>query len=196
MNNSGVVQIGVFSGRTVICVPISLEFSLDPFLLELGRPSHSLSPHIIVLNMSDTYASPTEVAPLVANVIKAADAFETATGGDQHGARRTLQLEARKLLYALEEPNTEVWPRIYQVNVSTAVEILSDLKLWDLFEGGKSVSMTELLELTKVDEIILSRFPHPCAIFRRHQANMSQSASSASSRLRRFSQKLPVQALH
>lgn len=107
--------------------------------------------------MSDTYASPTEVAPLVANVTKAAAAFESATGGNRHAARRTLQLEARKLLYALEEPNTEVWPRIYQVNVSTAVEVLSDLKVWDLFEGGKSLSMIELLELTKADEIILSR---------------------------------------
>jgi hypothetical protein len=63
--------------------------------------------------MSDSYASPAEVASLVANVNKAAAGFD-----DLHAARRNLQLEARKLLYSLEEPNTEVWPRIFQVRLS------------------------------------------------------------------------------
>jgi hypothetical protein len=68
--------------------------------------------------MSDSYASPAEVASLVANVNKAAASFDAAAGGDLHVARRNLQLEARKLLYSLEEPNTEVWPRIFQVRLS------------------------------------------------------------------------------
>lgn len=68
--------------------------------------------------MSDSYASPAEVASLVANVNKAAAGFDAAAGGDLHVARRNLQLEARKLLYSLEEPNTEVWPRIFQVRLS------------------------------------------------------------------------------
>jgi fructose-1,6-bisphosphatase len=69
--------------------------------------------------MSDSYASPAEVASLVANVNKAAAGFDAAAGvGDLHAARRNLQLEARKLLYSLEEPNTEVWPRIFQVRLS------------------------------------------------------------------------------
>jgi hypothetical protein len=66
--------------------------------------------------MADTYAPAAEIAALVANVNKAAAGFEAAVGGDAHLARRNLQLEARRLLYSLEEPNTEVWPRIYQVN--------------------------------------------------------------------------------
>ncbi|KAK6579861.1 hypothetical protein PZA11_007569 [Diplocarpon coronariae] len=107
--------------------------------------------------MADTYAPATEIAALVANLNKAAAGFESAEGGDQHVARRTLQLEARKLLYSLEEPNTEVWPRIYQVNVSAAIEIVSDLGLWEKFEGGKTVSMAEIVELTKADEIIIIR---------------------------------------
>lgn len=65
--------------------------------------------------MADSYTSASDVTALVANVNTAAKIFEVAAGGDVHLARRTLQLEARKLLYSLEEPNTEVWPRIYQV---------------------------------------------------------------------------------
>lgn len=69
----------------------------------------------LIFTMADSYASVTEVAALVANVNGAAKSFQAANGGDVHAARRNLQLEARKLLYALEEPNTEVWPRIFQV---------------------------------------------------------------------------------
>lgn len=66
--------------------------------------------------MADSYTSPIEIASLVANVNKAATIFEAAAEGHIHGARRNLQMEARKLLYSLEEPNTEVWPRIFQVH--------------------------------------------------------------------------------
>lgn len=44
-----------------------------------------------------------------------------------------------------------------QVNVSAAVEIVSNLGLWEKFEGGKTVSMAEIVELTKADEIIISK---------------------------------------
>ncbi|CZR61327.1 uncharacterized protein PAC_11223 [Phialocephala subalpina] len=107
--------------------------------------------------MADSYTPPAEIAALVANVNKAADGFSAAVGGDLHAARRNLQLEARKLLYSLEEPNTEVWPRIFQVNVSAAIEIVGNLKLWEHFEGGKTVTMAQVLELTKADEIIIIR---------------------------------------
>ena len=45
-----------------------------------------------------------------------------------------------------------------QVNVSVAVEIVSQLKLWEKFEGGKEVSMTEIVESTEADEIIISEY--------------------------------------
>jgi len=44
-----------------------------------------------------------------------------------------------------------------QINVSMAVEIVSDLGLWEKFEGGKTVSMAEILELTHADSIIISK---------------------------------------
>lgn len=66
--------------------------------------------------MADTYIPRPEIASLVENINKAAAGFEVAAEGDVHVARRNLQLEARKLLYSLEEPNSEVWPRIFQVS--------------------------------------------------------------------------------
>lgn len=68
--------------------------------------------------MSTVYASPSEIADLVKDVNKAAASFDTAAAaqGDLHVARRNLQHEARKLLNSLEEPNGEVWPRIFQVS--------------------------------------------------------------------------------
>jgi hypothetical protein len=49
------------------------------------------------------------------------------------------------------------------VNVSAAVEILSDLKLWEQFEGERRVSVAKMVDLTKADEIIISKqsFPFP-----------------------------------
>lgn len=62
--------------------------------------------------MSDSYA---EIAALVDSLDTAAKAFESAEGPDSHITRRTLHLQAKKLVASLEEPNSEVWPRIYQV---------------------------------------------------------------------------------
>jgi hypothetical protein len=68
--------------------------------------------------MADTYTPREEIAALVANVNKAAAGFEVASEGTGfHTARRNIQREARKLLYSLEEPNTEVWPRTFQVRL-------------------------------------------------------------------------------
>jgi hypothetical protein len=69
--------------------------------------------------MAGTHTPRPEIAALVENVNKAATGFEAAAEGDVHVARRNLQLEARKLLYSLEEPNAEVWPRIFQVSSRT-----------------------------------------------------------------------------
>ena len=67
--------------------------------------------------MAGTYTPRPEIAALLASVNKAAAGFKAAAEGDVYVARRNLQLEARKLLYSLEEPNTEVWPRIFQVSL-------------------------------------------------------------------------------
>lgn len=45
--------------------------------------------------------------------------------------------------------------------MSAAVEIVSNLGLWEKFEDGKTVSMAEILELTGADEIIISTTSQP-----------------------------------
>lgn len=83
----------------------------------ITSPEKKKSPPVLYIHfvMADKYASNSEVAELVANVNSAAKAFDIASASDVHNARRALQLEARKLLHSLEEPNQEVWPRIFQV---------------------------------------------------------------------------------
>lgn len=63
-----------------------------------------------------SYASASEVSTLVENVNTASKAFSAVSGREVEDARRKLQVEAVKLLYSLQEPNTEVWPRIFQVS--------------------------------------------------------------------------------
>jgi hypothetical protein len=72
--------------------------------------------------MAEIFTPRPEIAALVANVKKAAAGFEAAAEGDVHVARRNLQLEVRKLLYSLEEPNAEVWPRVFQVSWPSKAE--------------------------------------------------------------------------
>lgn len=67
--------------------------------------------------MAEFFIPRAEVAELVANVDRAAASFASAVGGDVHVARKDLQSEARKLLCSLEEPNAEVWPRVFQVKM-------------------------------------------------------------------------------
>lgn len=67
--------------------------------------------------MASIHTPRQEVAALVTNVQKAAAGFEAASEGDVHVARRNLQQETRKLLYSLDEPNAEVWPRVFQVSL-------------------------------------------------------------------------------
>jgi hypothetical protein len=67
--------------------------------------------------MAAPYASAAEIETLVENVNTASKAFSAVSGREAEDARRKLQAEAAKLLYSLQEPNTEVWPRIYQVSL-------------------------------------------------------------------------------
>lgn len=48
-----------------------------------------------------------------------------------------------------------------KVNVSAALEIVSQLELWDKFQGGNEVSITEIAALTGADEIIISEHSIP-----------------------------------
>ncbi|KAM3065007.1 hypothetical protein ACMFMF_011477 [Clarireedia jacksonii] len=81
--------------------------------------------------MADSYAPVEEVERLLVNVNEAANTFKFkhAAGGDTNLARRNLHLETQRLLASLEEPNLEVWPRTFQINVAVAIEVLKDMNI-------------------------------------------------------------------
>jgi hypothetical protein len=92
-------------------------------------------------------------------------ALETASGGtEEFSARSNLRLEAMRLAMSLGDPNEDVWPRIFQVNVSVAVEILTNLGLWDAFADVATVTRAEIIGRTKADEIMIGELTIPFTI--------------------------------
>ena len=98
-----------------------------------------------------------ELAAAVGSVNAAMKAFEAAsTDGEEALARRHLRQEALKLLSSTGDPNEDVWPRIFQVNVSTVIEIFTNLGLWDDFADNATVSLDKIVEKTGGDEVMMS----------------------------------------
>lgn len=108
-----------------------------------------------------TYIPKEEIVSLVDSVNAASTAFTTAGHGDASAARRSLLQEAKKLVASLEDPSTEVWPRIFQVNVSVSVEMLSNMKIWSKFDEGKTISLAEVVEITGADEVMIGQHIFP-----------------------------------
>ncbi|KAI1880528.1 hypothetical protein JX265_000768 [Neoarthrinium moseri] len=82
---------------------------------------------------------------------------EAPAGADEAIARRNLRLEATKLAISLGDPNEDVWPRIFQVNLSVAIEIVTNLGLWDAFAGGATVTLMGVVERSGADEMMIIR---------------------------------------
>lgn len=47
--------------------------------------------------------------------------------------------------------------RMFKVNVSAAVEIVSNLGLWSKFENGKTLTLAEIVKSTQADEIMIGK---------------------------------------
>lgn len=98
-----------------------------------------------------------ETSKLVDNIARAANELQdSATQVDAAYARRTLLLEAKKLVASLEDPSTEVWPRAFQVNVGVAVEVASKMGVWEKLRCKDTISVVEIAEFTGADEIMIS----------------------------------------
>jgi len=55
-----------------------------------------------------------------------------------------------------------------KVNVSAAIEVVTQLGLWSKFEAGKTLALSEIVEATGADEIMIST----CfALFTMHPRN-------------------------
>jgi hypothetical protein len=47
------------------------------------------------------------------------------------------------------------------INVSAAIEVMTNLKLWTKFEDNKTLSLASIVEESKADETMISAFPSP-----------------------------------
>lgn len=105
-----------------------------------------------------------ETSKLVGNIARAANELQdSATQVDAAYARRTLLLEAKKLVASLEDPSTEVWPRAFQVNVGVAVEVASKMGVWEKLRCKDTISVVEIAEMTGADEVMISELLNfPC----------------------------------
>lgn len=103
-------------------------------------------------------ASKAAIADAAKKVDAAAAVLEMAiTDSDMISARRSLRLEAMKLVESLSDPNEDVWPRIYQVNVSAAIEIVTNLGLWGDFADGATVTLADIVRKSNADETMIGR---------------------------------------
>lgn len=62
-----------------------------------------------------------ELIAIIRAINIAGEALSLGDTSQDSDARRALLLEAKKLVASLEDPNAEVWPRAFQVNVGVSV---------------------------------------------------------------------------
>lgn len=65
-----------------------------------------------------------ELIAIIRAINIAGEALGLGDTSQDSDARRALLLEAKKLVASLEDPNAEVWPRAFQVNVGVSVYYL------------------------------------------------------------------------
>lgn len=96
---------------------------------------------------------------MVDNITVAWKALEAAKGdSDVYQARGNLASKAVKLSKSLGPPKLDSWLRCFQVNVGVAVEILTNLGLWQILGNKEEVTLDEIAEKTDADEIMISMY--------------------------------------
>ncbi|KAL1860368.1 hypothetical protein Daus18300_009281 [Diaporthe australafricana] len=88
------------------------------------------------------------------SVSKDLDASEAAKASK---ARRDFLVQCKKLVGALEEPDAQVWPRAFQVNVAVSIDIAATLGIWDKLRCQMAVTVSETVKDTGVDKTIIIR---------------------------------------
>lgn len=87
---------------------------------------------------------------------KAADTPETHETND---ARRNLLLECKRRIAALEDPDAEVWPRAFQVNVAVSIDIAATLGVWEKLRTERSITLSEVVKDTGADVAATGQLP-------------------------------------
>lgn len=73
--------------------------------------------------------------------------------------RRNLLLECKRRIAALEDPDAEVWPRAFQVNVAVSIDIAATLGVWEKLRTEKSIALAEVVKDTGADVAATGQLP-------------------------------------
>lgn len=87
---------------------------------------------------------------------KAVDTPETHGASD---ARRNLLLECKKRIASLEDPDAEVWPRAFQVNVAVSIDVAATLGVWEKLRSEQSITLSEVVKDTGADVAATGQLP-------------------------------------
>lgn len=79
---------------------------------------------------------------------KAAD--QSGTHGASN-AQRDVLLECKSRIASLEDPDAQVWPRAFQVNVAVSIDIAATLGIWEKLRSKKSITLSEVVKNTGAD---------------------------------------------
>lgn len=66
-------------------------------------------------------------------------------------AQRDLLLECKSRIASLEDPDTEVWPRAFQINVAVSIDIAATLGVWEKLRNKKFITLSEIVKNTGAD---------------------------------------------
>ena len=92
-----------------------------------------------------------ELLALVSRINTAAEGLDTAEANGVSDARQKLLLESQRLIASLGDPDAEVWPRAFQINVAVSIDIAATLGIWEKLRRKNLVTLSEVMENTAVD---------------------------------------------
>lgn len=109
------------------------------------------------LRLNASQASKEEIQSLVDRINAAAKALDTPETDLASNARQNLLLEAKILVASLEDPDAEVWPRAFQVNVALSVDIAGSLGVWDKLRDEEFITLSDAAKWS--DATVLGMLP-------------------------------------
>lgn len=88
---------------------------------------------------------------ILALIDRAHDAAKASGGSDASeilSARQQILLECKRRIASLEDPEAEVWPRAFQINVAVSIDIAATLGVWEKLRGEESITLSEVVNDT------------------------------------------------
>lgn len=92
-----------------------------------------------------------DLLTLIDNVNDARKAAGTPEVPGVSSARQHILLECKRQIASLEDPEAEVWPRAFQINVAVSIDIAATLGVWEKLRGEESITLSEVVNDTGAD---------------------------------------------